>query len=136
MKSQVMSKNKSFSARITDRPADNSQARYQAEVKRLQALTKDAINDTQRNIAMPLIHNLAWMKVKLDEARVDLMGESLFVPYDHGGGQAGIREHPGFAAYNKLFTTFSRGIKQLIDLMDYEAGEIDELQGYFDETRI
>ena len=64
------------------------------------------------------------------------MGESLFVPYDNGGGQSGIREHPGFVAYNKLFTTFSRGIKQLIDLMDYEAGEIDELQGYFDETRI
>lgn len=131
-----MSENKSFSARITERPADNSQIRYQDEVKRLLALTEDAIPSTQRDIAMPLIHNLAWQKIKLDDARNDLMGESLFVPYDHGGGQSGIREHPGFAAYNKLFTTFSRGIKQLIDLMDYDAGEVDELQGYFDETRI
>lgn len=85
---------------------------------------------------MPLIHNVAWQKVKLDEARCDLMGESLFVPYDNGGGQSGIREHPGFVAYNKLFTTFSRGIKQLTDLMDFDAGEVDELQEYFDETRI
>lgn len=136
MKSQVIGKNQKISPKAAARPADNSQRKYQAEVKRLQGLTKDAIPTTQRDVAMPLIHNLAWQKVKLDEARHDLMGESLFVPYDNGGGQSGIREHPGFVAYNKLFTTFSRGIKQLIDLMDYEAGEIDELQGYFDETRI
>ena len=136
MKSQVIGKNQKISPRVAERPADNSQRKYQAEVKRLQALTKEAIPTTQRDVAMPLIHNIAWQKVKLDEARQDLMGESLFGPYDNGGGQSGIREHPGFVAYNKLFTTFSRGIKQLIDLMDYEAGEIDELQGYFDETRI
>ena len=136
VKSQVIGKNQKISPRVAERPADNSQRKYQAEVKRLQTLTKDAIPSTQRDVAMPLLHNIAWQKVKLDEARHDLMGESLFVPYDNGGGQSGIREHPGFVAYNKLFTTFSRGIKQLIDLMDYEAGEIDELQGYFDETRI
>lgn len=136
MKSQVIGKNQKISLRNVERPADSSQKRYQAEVKRLQALTKDVIPSTQRDVAMPLIHNLAWQKVKLDEARHDLMGESLFVPYDNGGGQRGIREHPGFVAYNKLFTTFSRGIKQLIDLMDYGAGEADELQDYFNESRI
>ena len=85
---------------------------------------------------MPLMHNLAWLKVKLDDARADLMYEDIYTPYDNGGGQSGIREHPGFVAYNKLFTTFSRGIRQLTDLMDYEASEVDELQSYFDETRI
>ena len=136
MKSQVNGENKTISPKVAQRPSDNSQTRYQAEVERLLALTEDAIPSTQRDIALPLIHNLAWQKVKLDEARHDLMGESLYIPYDNGGGQSGIREHPGFVAYNKLFTTFSRGIKQLIDLMDYDAGEVDELQGYFDETRI
>lgn len=136
MQSQKIGKNRKVSLQIVDRPANSSQQKAQAELKRLQGLTKGAIPDTMRNVAMPLMHNIAWQKVKLDEARHDLMGESLFVPYDNGGGQSGIREHPGFVAYNKLFTTFSRGVKQLIDLMDYGAGEADELQDYFNESRI
>ena len=136
MESRRMVKNEEFSTRFTVRDGNSTQGKVQSELKRLQTLTKDAIPKSLRDVAMPLIHNLAWQKVKLDEARRDLMGESLFVPYDNGGGQSGIREHPGFVAYNKLFTTFSRGIKQLTDLMDYEASEVDELQSYFDETRI
>lgn len=128
--------NEEFSAQVPMRSAQSSQTKAQSELKRLQSLTKDSIPKSLRDVAMPLLHNLAWQKVKLDEARRDLMGERLFVPYDNGGGQSGIREHPGFVAYNKLFTTFSRGIKQLTDLMDFDAGEVDELQEYFDETRI
>jgi hypothetical protein len=131
-----MGNNDEFSTKFTVRSGNATQTKVQSELKRLQGLTKDAIPGNLRDVAMPLLHNLAWQKVKLDEARRDLMGESLFVPYDNGGGQSGIREHPGFVAYNKLFTTFSRGIKQLTDLMDYEAAEVDELQAYYDETRI
>lgn len=128
--------NEGISAKKGTRAAQSSQTKTQSEVKRLQEITRDAIPDAMRKVAMPLIHNIAWQKVKLDEARRDLMGESLFVPYDNGGGQSGIREHPGFQAYNRLFTTFQRGIKQLCDMMDAYSGEVDELQSYFDETRI
>lgn len=136
MKSRGIGNNEEFSSQFAVRSGKSTQTKVQSELKRLQTLTKDAIPKSLRDVAMPLLHNLAWQKVKLDEARRDLMGESLFVPYDNGGGQSGIREHPGFVAYNKLFTTFSRGIKQLTDLMDYEAAEADELQAYYDETRI
>ena len=128
--------NEKISPILSTNPAKRAQTRYQSELKRLQTLTKDSIPDNLRSTAMPLLHNLAWQKVKLDEARHDLMGESLFIEYDNGGGQKGLREHPGFAAYNRLFTTFQRGMKQLTDLMDYEADEVDELKAYFDESRI
>ena len=136
MKSSGIGQNDKISESIRQRPAQSSQAKAQAELRQLQKLTRDAIPQALRDVAMPLLHNLAWQKVQLDEARHDLMYESLFVPYDNGGGQSGIREHPGFVAYNKLFTTFSRGIKQLTDLMDFDAGEVDELQEYFNESRI
>lgn len=128
--------NKKVSGKKATKPQKSTQAKAQSELKRLQDITRDAIPQKMRNVAMPLLHNLAWQKVKLDEARYDLMYESLFCEYNNGGGQHGIREHPGFSAYNKLFTTFSRGIKQLTDLMAYDAGEVDELQEYFNETRI
>ena len=136
MKSDEIRQNSKVSPKKPRRRTKTSQERAQSELKRLQTITKDAIPDTMRSVAMPLLHNIAWQKVKLDEARCDLMYESLYCEYNNGGGQHGIREHPGFSAYNKLFTTFSRGIKQLTDLMEYDAGEVDELQEYFNESRI
>jgi hypothetical protein len=68
-------------------------------------------------------------------ARRELMYESIFTEYDNGGGQSGLREHPGFSAYNKLFTTFSRGIKQLTDMMPSGSTAGDALIDYLNETR-
>lgn len=136
MATKRIRQNEKISPNFVGSAAQRSQSRAQTELKRLQDLTRESIPKSLRSVAMPLLHNLAWQKVKLDDARRELMGESLFIPYDNGGGQTGIREHPGFTAYNKLFTTFSRGIKQLTDLMDYEGAETDELQDYFNETRI
>ena len=52
------------------------QSLYQNELKRLQRLTKDVIPDDKRTAIMPLMSNIAFLKVKLDQARVELMGES------------------------------------------------------------
>lgn len=98
-------------------------------------MTKDSIPDERRRAIMPILQNLAFLKVKLDEARIDLMAECIFTTYDNGGGQSGLREHPGFAAYNKLFTTYSRGIKQLTDLMPSGSPAADQLIDYLNETR-
>lgn len=112
------------------------QARYESALREMQRLTKDAIPDERRKVVMPLLHNAAFMKVKLDEARTDLMGEQLYTWYDNGGGQSGIREHPGFSAYNKLLTTFARVIKQITDLMPSGAVEADALTEFINETRL
>ena len=104
-------------------------------MRKLQRLTKDAIPEDKRNVVLGMLPNLAFMKYKLDEARKDLLYESIFTEYDNGGGQSGLREHPGFSAYNKLFTTFQRGIKQLCDLMPTGAAAADALTDYLAETR-
>ena len=111
------------------------QARVDSELRKLQRLTKDAIPEDKRGIVLGILPNLAFMKYKLDEARKELLWESIYTEYDNGGGQWGIREHPGFAAYNKLFTTFQRGIKQLCDLMPTGAAAADALTDYLSETR-
>lgn len=118
-----------------ERKPASPQARVDSELRKLQRLTKDAIPEDKRNIVLGMLPNLAFMRYKLDEARKELLYESIFAYYDNGGGQSGLREHPGFAAYNKLFTTFQRGIKQLCDLMPTGAAEADALTDYIAETR-
>ncbi len=118
-----------------ERKPASPQARVESELRKLQRITKDAIPDDKRNVVLGMLPNLAFMKYKLDEARKELLYESIFTEYDNGGGQWGLREHPGFAAYNKLFTTFQRGIKQLCDLMPTGAAAADALTDYLAETR-
>ena len=72
-----------------------------AEVARLQKATKDAIPAEKREPLMPLFHDLAFLKVKLDEARSQLLHESIFTEVRQRRRADGLREHPGFAAYNK-----------------------------------
>lgn len=114
----------------------STQAKYESALREMQRLTKEAIPDERRKAVMPLLHNAAFMKVKLDEARASLMGEQLYTRYDNGGGQSGIREHPGFSAYNKLLTTFARVIKQITDLMPSGAVEADALTEFINDTRL
>ena len=118
-----------------ERRADAIQSRYQSELKKLQRITKESVPDERRSAIMPLLSNIAFLKVKLDQARNELMYESIFTEYDNGGGQSGLREHPGFSAYNKLFTTFSRGIKQITDMMPSGSTAADALADYIAETR-
>lgn len=113
----------------------SKQSRLESELRKLRELTKDAIPDEKRKAIMPLLANIAFLKVKLDDARAELLYEDIFTEYDNGGGQTGLREHPGFSAYNKLFTTFSRAVKQLTDMMPSGTAAADALIDFINETR-
>lgn len=117
-----------------DRMPASVQARVESELRKLQRLTKDAIPEDKRSVVLALLPNIAFLKVKLDDSRRCLLYECIFTEYDNGGGQSGLREHPGFAAYNKLFTTFSRSIKQLTDMMPTGAAASDALMDYIANT--
>ena len=67
--------------------------RVESELRKLREITKGAIPDEKRKTVMPLLANLAFLKVKLDDARADLLYEDIFTEYDNGGGQTGLREH-------------------------------------------
>ena len=122
-------------ANVPPRAPRSKQSRVESELKKLRDLTKDAIPDEKRKAIMPLLPNIAFMKVKLDDARADLLYEDIFTEYDNGGGQSGLREHPGFSAYNKLFTTLSRSVKQLADMMPNGTAAADALIDFINETR-
>ncbi len=109
--------------------------RVTSELNKLRKITKDAIPDERRKVVMPLLANLAFLKVKLDDSRKELLYEDIYTEYDNGGGQTGLREHPGFSAYNKLFTTFSRGVKQLTDMIPSGTAAADALVDFINETR-
>lgn len=112
------------------------QKRVESELKKLREITKAAIPDEKRKAVMPLLANVAFLKVKLEDARAELLYEDIFTEYDNGGGQTGLREHPGFSAYNKLLTTYSRMVKQLTDMMPGGSTEADALMDYLNETRL
>lgn len=123
-------------ARSRAKPSEDPMARrVKAEVARLQKATKDAIPAEKREPLIPLFHDLAFLKVKLDEARRQLLHESIFTEYDNGGGQTGLREHPGFAAYNKLFTSYSREMGKLIAIVPSGSAAADSLMDFLNETR-
>lgn len=65
----------------------------------------------------PIIENVCWMKVKLDDAREDIGEDGLIVPYDNGGGQRGVRENPAFKAYEALWKSYSGGMATILDLL-------------------
>ena len=125
-----MEKNSSTRART------EIEKRCAAERRKLaRFLSKNGLNEEKIKSLDPVILNVSWMKSKLDDARTAIGEDGITVEYDNGGGQSGLREHPGFSAYNRLFTTFSRGIKQLTDMMPSGSTAGDALIDYLNETR-
>ena len=97
------------------------------ERNRLYARLKEAgVSEKRQDALAPLIQNLAWQKVKLDEAREELNEASLTCHYDNGGGQSGERENPLFKAYINLWRAFMTGFDKYLTYLPKEAQE--ELQ--------
>ena len=84
---------------------------------------------------MPLLANLAFLKVKLTMPAPICSTKTFSPSTTTAEGKTGLREHPGFSAYNKLFTTFSRGVKQLTDMMPNGTAAADALIDFINETR-
>lgn len=80
------------------------------EHSRLVSLLSD-VPDQQRAVLEGVIENLAWQRVKLDEAREEIA--SIVCEYDNGGGQRGMRVNPAFKAYTDLWRAYMVGIKEL-----------------------
>ena len=102
------------------------------EIKRLQGLLDRAEVPRQKQDAIqPIIDNLAWQRLKLDETR-ELMAQAQVVcKYDNGGGQSGIRENPIFKGYESLWKAYTAGLKVYLeyipkDLQD-EATESEDV---------
>lgn len=80
-------------------------------------LEKAGVDDAQMALLEPVIENVVWMRKKLDEARKLLEKASVTVPYQNGGGQAGIRENPALKAYENLWKAYTIGIGKLTEAL-------------------
>ena len=91
------------------------------EAERITQLLRDA-GVAEERIAMmdPVITNVVWMRVKLDETRKVIANTSVVIPYDNGGGQTGIRENPIFKGYESLYKSYMAGMSKIIDCLPPE----------------
>lgn len=71
--------------------------------------------------ALELAESVVFMAAKLEESRKVMESEPIVIPYDNGGGQAGIRENPHFTAYEKLVTTYTKSLRQLSEIVEKGA---------------
>lgn len=94
------------------------------EKNKLKKLFRDAkISAHKMKVFEPVIDNVALMKVKLDQLRVEIADEDFMVEYDNGGGQKGIRENPKFKRYESFFKTFMIGMSKIIDELPDEISD-------------
>lgn len=94
------------------------------EHKRLEALLDRAdVPKQQRDVLAPVIDNMAWQRVKLDEAREEMQDASIVCHYDNGGGQSGERENPIFKAYINLWRAYMVGLEKYTSYLPKELQE-------------
>lgn len=94
-----------------------------AEAERLRDLLfKCRVPDDRIAIMQPIIENVAWMKVRLDDAREKAKNSSVVIPYDNGGGQKGIRENPLYKGYSALWKSYVSGMDKILAMLPKDAG--------------
>lgn len=95
--------------------------RVAREKKRILALLADFyIQENKVKILEPIVENIAWMKVKLDDARAVIAASNIVIPYDNGGGQNGIRENPAFKGYEALWKSYMAGLEKILEELPEE----------------
>ena len=95
-----------------------------SEYRKIIRVLKNAkISEHNMKVLDPVIENVAWMKLKLDEAREGLIYEPLVVEYNHGGGQNGVKKNPFFDSYESLFKSYMLGMDRILDALPEDKHE-------------
>ena len=108
------------------------------ERKRLEELLDRAeVPQQQRDLLTPVVDNMAWQRVKLDEARKEMQDASIVCEYDNGGGQTGTRENPIFKAYINLWRAYMVGLEKFSSYLpkELQAEIVGEGVSVLDQVR-
>ena len=98
--------------------------RVENEHKRLEKLLDQAnISKQHRAALVVVIDNLAWQRIKLDDIREQMLEEDVSIPYNHGGGQEGVRENPTFKSYINLWRAYMVGLEKYTSYLPKELQE-------------
>ena len=102
----------------------NTDKRIKDERNRLEKLLDAAeVPTQQRAVLEAVMDNLAWQRIKLDEAREEMQNASIVCEYNNGGGQSGTRENPIFKAYINLWRAYMTGLEKYSSYLPKEARE-------------
>lgn len=109
--------------------ADVNDERFQEEFDRINELLESAgVKDKKIKLMQPVIQNTAWMKVKLDDARIAVKNSQIVITYDNGGGQRGIRENPIYKGYESLWKSYMQGMQKIIDCIPDDLAEVKQIE--------
>ena len=96
----------------------------ESEVQKIKDILIEAeISDRRIKALEPIIENVAWMKIKLDDAREKIATSSVVIPYDNGGGQKGLRENPLFKGYESLWKSYMSGMSKILEVLPTEQAQ-------------
>lgn len=96
------------------------------EFKRIKSLLEnEEVSEIRILMLTPVIENTAWMKAKLDDAREQIRGSSIVVPYNNGGGQKGLRENPLFKGYENLWRCYVAGMSKILEAIPPEIAKAE-----------
>lgn len=68
--------------------------------------------------SVALADAVVFMSEKIKETIKEIEREPLIIPYDNGGGQSGIRENPHFTAFEKLMASYTKSLRQLVEIVE------------------
>lgn len=89
--------------------------RANREKNRLRRLLEIAgIGKPKSDILLPVVENVSWMQVRLDDLREEIKGSEVVIEYNNGGGQKGVRENPVYTAYEKLWKSYMAGMGKIL----------------------
>ena len=98
--------------------------RANREKNRLRRMLKEAgIKEPKTDILLPVVENVSWMRVRLDDIREAIEESPIIIEYDNGGGQKGTRENPEYKAYENLWKSYMAGLGRILDALPKDLQE-------------
>lgn len=91
-------------------------SKIKKEQKRLQELFKNLDTNKKKGVEK-LIEDAAFMAVTLEETRQIISRDGIVETYQNGANQTGVKKSSAVEVYDKMVNTYSRVVKQLIDLI-------------------
>ena len=101
--------------------------RVESEKQRLTALLLNCgISQSRLDALTPVIDNVAWMRVKLDDTREDIKNAKVVIATENK-----LKKNPLFEGYEALFKAYMNGLNALLDVLPEEtaaaqAAEVDK----------
>lgn len=122
----------------------NKEKRIRKEIAKLKRNWKkkgqipDELTKKLMDFCMPIIQNLAFMTVTLEDLKEEINRDGCTVEYKNGENQYGTKKNPAVETYNTMIKNYTVLYKQLFDMIpkpeEYERDR-EEDDGFDDFVR-